>query len=91
MSLLSTYYVPSTLLNVENIIADAVFIPLYIIMANICLFSMFQALSHLFSMHYVIWSSYQPWVTIILLLLLKVTQMLENLSKVSCLKVADLG
>lgn len=91
MSLLSTYYVPSTLLNAENMIADAVFIPLYIIMANICVFSMFQALSYLLNMHCIIWSSYQSWVTIILLLLLKVTQMLENLNKVSRLKVADPG
>lgn len=30
---------------------------------------MFQALSYLLNMHYVIWSSYQPWVTVILVVI----------------------
>lgn len=38
------------------------FVILYIIVANICVFSMFQALRYLLNIHYVIWSSYQPWV-----------------------------
>lgn len=51
------------LLNAENMIADdAVFIFLYIIMTTICVFSVFQALSYLLNVHYIIWSSYQPWV-----------------------------
>ena len=43
MSLLSTYYVPSTSLNAENMIADdAVFVLLCIILANICVFLCFR-------------------------------------------------
>lgn len=50
------------LLTAENMVADdAVFIFLYIIMTTICVFSVFQALNYLLNMHYIIWSSYQPW------------------------------
>ena len=62
MSLLSTCYVLSSLLNAENMITDVVFSLLYVIVSNICTFSKFQALSYLLNMHYISWFSYQPCV-----------------------------